>query len=556
MKSRILKWLEVAPESGPNSVSMLKNKDIVPMPPSRRLWGVVSYIGYWGTSNFCVNSWTGASSLLSLGLNVPQTMGVIVVGNTIITALALINAWPGSKWHIGYTISQRVIFGIYGSSIGIVVRVILSIVWFGSQSWLGGLCVTAILSSWSKNFLTMKNTFPESVHMSSRDLIGFVLFQLILIPCLCFRPELWSKPIIVTSIFTFFGMLGTCIWACTANGGAGPLMDSGVGVKGSALAWAWINGITSWYGSQSAGITNQSDFTRFSKSKFSAVPGSIFALMVNGTIVPLFGVLSASATLGKYGTQYWNPLDIVMLWLEEDYSAKARAGAFFAALTFLGSQLSLNVIGNGFAGGMDMAGLFPRYINIRRGAIITALLSWVVQPWDFYNTSSTFVTVMGSFSVFMAPMIGIIISDFFLVRSRKLVLSHLYTADPDGTYYYLKGFNLRGIITWVVVFTPAIPGLITSANPNIKIGGGIYKYYQGNCLFGFFEAFTLYYILCRIWPVKNAGQQDTVDYFGTFTAAEAEKMNMVPYDQYQGEEEDSIDGKDNDVVTQVHPVDV
>ncbi|KAA8917557.1 hypothetical protein TRICI_000250 [Trichomonascus ciferrii] len=549
MPTKILKWLEVAPESGPNSVSMLKNRDIVPMPPSRRIWGIFSYIGYWGTSNFCASTWTGASSLLSLGLNVPQAMGVIVVANAFSTCLAVINAWPGSKWHIGYTISQRVIFGIYGSNIGILVRVILSIVWFGSQSWLGGLCVTAIISSWSKNYLNMKNTFPESVHMTSRDLIGFLIFQIILIPCLCFKPEKWAKPIIITSITTFFGMLGTCIWACTDNGSAGPLMDSSVGVKGSALAWAWVNGITSWYGSQSAGITNQSDFTRFSKRKYAAVPGTIFALMVNGTIVPLFGVLAASATLGKYGTQYWNPIDITMLWLETDYTPKARAGAFFAALSFLGSQLSLNVIGNGFAGGMDMAGLFPRYINIRRGALATALLSWVVQPWTFYNTSSTFLAVMGSFSVFMAPMIGVIISDFFFVRKRRLVLSHLYTSDPDGTYYYWRGFNFRGILTWVVVFTPALPGLITSANPNIPVNDGIYKYYQGNLIFGFFEALVLYKVICLIWPVKNAGEQDPIDYFGTFTTQEAEKMGIVPYERYR-EEEEHIDGSNVELVTE------
>jgi nucleobase:cation symporter-1, NCS1 family len=71
---------------------------------------------------------------------------------------------------------------MYGAYIGILIRIILSIVWYGSQAWLGGLCVSAILSSWSHSFLTMANTFPESAHMVTRDFIGFLIFHIISLP--------------------------------------------------------------------------------------------------------------------------------------------------------------------------------------------------------------------------------------------------------------------------------------------------------------------------------------------------------------------------------------
>ncbi len=78
----------------------------------------------------------------------------------------------------------RLIFGIYGSYIGIIVRIFLSVIWYGSQAWLGGLCVSVMLSSWSYSFLTMKNTLPASAHMETRDLVGFLLFHLISAPLL------------------------------------------------------------------------------------------------------------------------------------------------------------------------------------------------------------------------------------------------------------------------------------------------------------------------------------------------------------------------------------
>jgi cytosine/uracil/thiamine/allantoin permease len=77
---------------------------------------------------------------------------------------------------------NRIILGVYGSYIGMLIRILLSIIWYGSQAWLGGLCVSVILSSWSHSFLTMPNTFPESAHMVTRDFIGFVIFHIISVP--------------------------------------------------------------------------------------------------------------------------------------------------------------------------------------------------------------------------------------------------------------------------------------------------------------------------------------------------------------------------------------
>lgn len=74
--------------------------------------------------------------------------------------------------------------GVHGSYITQAMRIMLSIVWYGSQAWLGGLCVSAMISSWSYDFLMMKNTLPESAHMVTRDLIGFVIFHAVSVPFL------------------------------------------------------------------------------------------------------------------------------------------------------------------------------------------------------------------------------------------------------------------------------------------------------------------------------------------------------------------------------------
>lgn len=538
--SSFLKLIQVKASSDVEKITYLRNKDIIPMGPSRRIWGVWSLTFYWSITNVTISTWTGASSLLSLGLSVGETLGIILIGNCIIATLALLNAAPGGYYHIGYTISQRVVFGIRGSWIGIVMRTILSIVWFGSQAYLGSRCLSCVFSSWSYNYLTMENTIPESVHMTTQQLIGFVVFQVISIPPLLVKPERFNKMLIITCVCTFFAMLGITIWAVTNNGGSnGPLMNASEPMSSSERGWWWIYGISSWYGSLSSGVANQSDFTRFSKKTWSSLYGTIFSLVVVGTLIPLMGLVSASAIKESYGEVLWRPDQIIDHWLLQDYSSRARAGAFFCGLAFTLSQICFNTMGNGYAGGMDMAGLFPQYITIRRGAILTALLSWVVQPWEFYNTASTFVTVMSSFSIFMSPIVGIIIGDFWIVRRKHLKLSHLYTDIPLGNYWFWHGMNYRNLLIWAIAFAPGIPGLVNSANPDLPISTGALHFYYANTVIEFAIALSLVTLSSFLWPYKNVYETDEYDYFNTWTEEECMKKNIVPYSKINSSELES-----------------
>ncbi|KAK0373632.1 NCS1 nucleoside transporter [Colletotrichum limetticola] len=512
------------------------NPDIAPLPPNRRTWGMWAFLGFGSISNLCISAWTGAASLLSLGLTIPQTIGLMILARALICLLVIGNGWMGSEWHIGFTVSQRIILGMNGAYIGQLIRIMLSIVWYGSQAWLGGLCVSAMLSSWSYNFLMMENTLPESAHMVTRDLVGFVIFHLISVPFLLIRIEKAKIPVITANLIVFVTMMGITIWACT-TGGTGPLFESGA-KQPSLLTkeWAWVYGIIASVGNISAGILNQSDFTRFARKQGIQVPGIIFSLFIPGMIVPIFAILTASASMEIWELEepMWNPLTVITQWMMDDYSSKARAGAFFCSLGFVLGQIAENILGNGYAAGMDLAGLLPTWITIKRGALLAAALSWAVQPWEFYNTASTFVSVAASFSVFMGPLTGIMMTDYFVVRRQKIEISQLYTGSKEGAYWYTYGFNWRAFVAWVVCFVPAMPGMIAAVNPNVKINDGLYKYYLGNYIFGFLEAGALYALLTFVFKPQRLGCQDDFDLYGTFEDDVAISKGMAPFERPKG----------------------
>lgn len=141
-----------------------------------------------------------------------------------------------------------------------------------------------------------------------------------------------------------------------------------------------------------------SDWTRFSKKKSSYIIGSATAMPVCITLCALLGVLTASATTERYGKPMWQPLVILDFAQREHYTAGGRALTFFAGLSIWSHQVFVNVTQNNVGAGMDLAGVFPRYISMRRGAILLTFAGIIVQPWRFFTQATVFISVISSFA--------------------------------------------------------------------------------------------------------------------------------------------------------------
>lgn len=208
-------------------------------------------------------------------------------------------------------------------------------------------------------------------------------------------------------------------------------------------------------------------------------------------------------------------------------SSGARAGVFFLALAFTFAILFQNVCGNAVAGGIDLAGIFPRYVDIRRGAIITFVAAWVIQPWQLINRAATFVTVLSSFSVFLAPLMGVMVADYFFVRHQKIKLSHLYRSE-NSDYWFAKGFNWRVLPCWVAGWAPTIGGLIVSAGGMTAAPRTLFQLYYTAFFTGMAISFASFYVVNLLFPIAGAGEFDPYDDWATFTPKEAMKLGIMP----------------------------
>jgi NCS1 family nucleobase:cation symporter-1 len=56
-------------------------------------------------------------------------MAVIVIARGLIALFSTLVAWCGLRWHIGFTIQNRFTWGMRGSYIPLLQRILLNFIW-------------------------------------------------------------------------------------------------------------------------------------------------------------------------------------------------------------------------------------------------------------------------------------------------------------------------------------------------------------------------------------------------------------------------------------------
>src|SRR5437773_2916661 len=107
--------------------------------------------------------------------------------------------------------------------------------------------------------------------------------------------------------------------------------------------------------------------------------------------------------------------------------------------------------------GTAIAGIYSSAIGLRNFAALERTPWWllllatiapvavigVLIPELFFAKFGTFLAFLG---VGFAPLCGIQIADYFVLRHRRVSLRGIYARDPAGPYAYLHGFNPAAIV--------------------------------------------------------------------------------------------------------------
>lgn len=192
-------------------------------------------------------------------------------------------------------------------------------------------------------------------------------------------------------------------------------------------------------------------------------------------------------------------------------------GVAFASMAFRLSQFRMVVASNSVVAGIDLAALLPRWFTVRRGGYFTIAFVFVMQPWTLLDCATSFLTVVGSLSVFLGPLMGIMFADYFLLRRTTVKLTALYGSGPQSSiYWYTGGWNLRAVVAWTVGVWLFLPRLAQRAVAPKDVWPGGMRLYQLAWFLGCLVSGLVYLLLDYVWPIQDKLVVDDADCFGTF----------------------------------------
>ncbi|KAK9776234.1 putative Uracil permease [Seiridium cardinale] len=476
------------------------NADQDPVPPERLTWTQWTFVTYWFSDLVTVSGWEAASSIVTTGLSATDAVVITLVAGICNAIPTVLNGCIGANLHIPFPIAARASYGYWLSYFCVISRGILALFWFGVQSAGGGSCVTAIITAIWPSYQNVPNHLPDFVGVTSQGMASYLIYWLIQFPLLLIPTHKLQYLFNLKAIVVLPMALAMVIWlSVKAGGNSSGFFSAPATVHGSTRAWLWLSSLTSVTGGYSTLAVNIPDFSRFSrtnKDPWWQLPIIPFFK----TIVGIMGIVGASASQQIYGTTLWNPLDIVNQW---HGTPGGRAAAFFCGLIWLLAQISVNISANAVSFANDITTLMPKWFNVRRGTIFAAFIGgWALCPWIIMSSAASFLSFMSAYAIFMAPIAGILTTDYWLVKRRKYDVPALY--DPRGIYRFGWGGNWRALVTTLLVIVPLLPALAHKVTPNnVQVSQGLQNLFSFNWLYGFVTSISIYYVLNLLFPHRE-----------------------------------------------------
>ncbi|KAK3700377.1 hypothetical protein LTR37_015988 [Vermiconidia calcicola] len=476
------------------------NKDLQPVPlgSPERTWTWPSLLGFWIAEAFSISMYQVASTSVAKGLNPGFAILAVFVGHALVCVPAMLDGYVGATLGINFPVYCRSAFGMRGSYPAVFIRGIVAVIWFGTQSFQGGQCLQTMLSAIWPSFNNFPNHIPASAHVTSAQLLCFFLFILIQLPLLYLHVSTLRYLFMAkTVIMPIFG-LALFIWALVTAGGFGPTFSKPTRiVDGTPAVVVFFQCVTSAIGPKATLALNMPDFTRYAKSPREVFWTQALGLMVLVTMCGVLGATVTSAAQVIYGVEAeeaWNPLYVAVLW-------ENRAAQFFAALCWAFAVIGTNISANSVSFSNDLSLWFPKYINNRRGAFVCAFLSIACVPWNIQYSAASFSSFLGGYALFLGALAGILVTDFWIIRRRRLALAALYSASKSAPHWFTHGFNWRAGIAFVCGIAPNMPGLAYACNPNLAVPSGARYLYGLSWLVSTVVAGSVYWGVNRAWPM-------------------------------------------------------
>ncbi|EPQ52164.1 uridine permease Fui1 [Gloeophyllum trabeum ATCC 11539] len=504
--SSLLRRLEVSHKRGlSHSQTFLENEDLLPVPAEQRTWDKWNFVAFWIADSFNVNTWMIVSSMIQLGMSWWQAWICVWIGYGVAAPFLVLNARPGAVHHVTFPVVARTSFGLWGSLWTTLNRGVMACIWYGVQASIGGSCMLVMLRAMWPSINNIPNHLPASSGTTSRDFLGFFLFWLISLPAIWFPVHKIRHLFTVKSIVVPIAAIVFFVWCIVKAKGVGPIVRQPATIHGSELGWAMVTSLMSCISNMATLVVNGPDFASRASRPSAAVLPQLITIPLATSIISFIGIIVSSSSQVIYGEAVWSPIDLLGMFLDGEPSHATRFGVWFIAASFIIAQVRTNISANSVSAGCDLTSLCPRYINIRRGGYIAAIVGLCMCPWNLLRSSNNFTTYLSAYSVFLSSIAGVMITEYWIIRRGHYRVADLYSTRRDGWYWYTFGINPRAYAAYISGILINVVGFAGVTGQTVPLAAT--RIYQMSFFTGFGVSALVYWLLNRVFPAPGASRK-------------------------------------------------
>jgi len=426
----------------------LYNSDLAPTPTNKKNWGWFEIFNVWANDVQSLFGYTLAASLfIASGLNGWAVFAALILAGFFIMWLVNLSGKPSVKHGIPYPVFARVSMGVFGANFPAMARGLVAMFWYGAQTYAASTAVALLITG-----ITGIQGEVMFLGMTGVMWVSFIFvsaFQIYLF---------WQGVDLVKRFLNFAGpavyvvmvLLMIVIWF-KAGGSllseVGNIFSGGErtgGFEGLGSFGAFLAVFSIMVGYFAAVVINFGDFARFVKNEEEMKKGNLWGLVGNVVFFSFITLMITGGTIAIFGEYVAQPTDMVA-------KVDNLLLTIIAAFAFFAATVGINMVANFIPPAYDLANLMPSKINFRIGGLITAGFGFVIGGlWVAVITQMGLFPFVNTLGAILAPVFGIMIVDYYIIKKEKLDIDDLFDDSPKGRYHYNGGFNQKGMIAWIL----------------------------------------------------------------------------------------------------------
>ena len=285
-------------------------------------------------------------------------------------------------------------------------------------------------------------------------------------------------------IYLVFG--GMTIWAINVGGGLGNILQYSMATESTVNPiFAYLMIIASVLSVWAAPGVSVSDFTQDAKSQKAQTQGQVASLLIGYIIFAFMAVVIIIGGTIHFGvpTSGNGVLDFINQW-------DSIPAIVVATLVFLMTTISTNATGNIIPAAFQLAALFPKKIDYRKGVLIAGIISVIIMPWNFMGDGGGIIVFLNAIGSLLGPVAGVMIAHYYFVNKQEIDLDQLYfdTSGKEPSQNIYTGVNKQAYVATIVGLVLSMSGQFIPALSALSDMAWIT---------GFISAFAIYYLLIK-----------------------------------------------------------